>query len=383
MGRRPAGRGRGRRVPRRRRRPGRPPARLRPRSRAPGRRPGRPPGAGLQGEPDRRRRTTLARSGPTSSSWATRSSTSGRPSSRSGSASSSGPTSRSVEDWKTRHLPAAGLAPPRPGRHRPRLEARPRRRPRLPGSRPGPAGPGRGADRLRYSRAMSDLWGIPRDSLTQEDRTWALVAHIGTLVAGVHRVGLPRAAPGAAASKGDSSPFVRRHAVESLNFQISLLIYSVVLGIVAAAAGDLHVGLGLLVVGCPVGLLLAVVVLVLDRSWRTFRASNGEAYEYPLHDPPGRSSAQGSRSRTTASASSRPRAGEHQPHPPPARAGPARPAPAPRPDRRRRAAPGRARRRAAAPAAPAPPAGPRRQRLPRVGRAVAAAPAARRTPRGA
>ena len=129
------------------------------------------------------------------------------------------------------------------------------------------------------ARAMSDLWGIPRDSLTQEDRTWALVAHIGTLVSAYIALGF-LAPLLVMLLKGESSPFVRRHAVESLNFQISLLIYSVVLGIVAAVLVIVTVGLGLLVV-VPVGLLLAFVVLALIII-ATVKASNGEAYEYPF-----------------------------------------------------------------------------------------------------
>ena len=50
---------------------------------------------------------------------------------------------------EARRLPAARLAAPRPGRHRPRLEAHPRRRALLRRPRPEPARPGRGADRLR------------------------------------------------------------------------------------------------------------------------------------------------------------------------------------------------------------------------------------------
>jgi uncharacterized Tic20 family protein len=126
---------------------------------------------------------------------------------------------------------------------------------------------------------MSELWGIPRDSLTQEDRTWALAAHIGTLLAAYVALGF-LAPLLVLLIKGESSPFVRRHSVESLNFQISLLIYAVVLGIVAAVLVLVTVGIGLLIV-IPVGLLLAVVVLVLIVI-ATFRASNGEAYEYPF-----------------------------------------------------------------------------------------------------
>ena len=53
-----------------------------------------------------------------------------------------------------RHLPAARLAAPRPGRHRPRLEAHPRPGELLRRPRARPPRPGRGADRLHH-RALS------------------------------------------------------------------------------------------------------------------------------------------------------------------------------------------------------------------------------------
>jgi hypothetical protein len=75
---------------------------------------------------------------------------------------------------------------------------------------------------------------------------------------------------------GNQSPFVRRHAVESLNFQISLLIY----GAVAFLFSLLTFGLGLIIV-LPLGLvaLVAIIVLLIQAS---IRASNGEDYRYPL-----------------------------------------------------------------------------------------------------
>jgi uncharacterized Tic20 family protein len=108
-----------------------------------------------------------------------------------------------------------------------------------------------------------------------EERTWALAAHIGTFVAAWFAMGflcplviwlLCR----------QRSEFVRRHAVESLNFQISLLIYSAVAVLLAVFT----LGLGLVVV-IPVvlvGAVAAAVVIVLA----TIAASNGREYRYPL-----------------------------------------------------------------------------------------------------
>ena len=122
-------------------------------------------------------------------------------------------------------------------------------------------------------------WGQPRETLTQEDRTWALVAHIGTLLAAYVALGF-LAPLIVMLVKGDSSPFARRHAVESLNFQICLLIYSVVGAVLAFLIAVLTLGVGLAVV-VPLALIVVVAVLVLIIV-ATVKASNGELYEYPF-----------------------------------------------------------------------------------------------------
>jgi uncharacterized Tic20 family protein len=132
---------------------------------------------------------------------------------------------------------------------------------------------------------MSDPYGPPagqdpRGALTQEERTWALVAQIGTLVAAYVALGF-LAPLIVLLVKGDSSPFVRRHAVESLNFQISLLIYSIVGTVLAFVFTLLTVGLGLIVL-VPLAIVLAIVVLVLI-ILATVKASNGEDYRYPFN----------------------------------------------------------------------------------------------------
>jgi uncharacterized Tic20 family protein len=70
--------------------------------------------------------------------------------------------------------------------------------------------------------------------------------------------------------KGKESAFVRHHAVESLNFQLSMLIYLFVSILLAL----LLVGLLIL----PVLGVLWLVFVVLA----TIKASNGEGYRYPL-----------------------------------------------------------------------------------------------------
>lgn len=112
----------------------------------------------------------------------------------------------------------------------------------------------------------------------QEDRNWALASHIGALVSAWFAFGF--LAPLVVMLVKSDSPFVRRHAVESLNFQISLLIYTVVGGVIGFLVVVVTFGVGALVV-IPLVLLLALAAL-----WcvilATIRASNGEDYRYPL-----------------------------------------------------------------------------------------------------
>jgi uncharacterized Tic20 family protein len=116
-----------------------------------------------------------------------------------------------------------------------------------------------------------DYGGAP----TSEERNWALAAHVGTFVAAWFAMGF--IAPLIIMLvKGTDSAFVRRHAVESLNFQITLLIYIVVGFVVTLVT----FGLGALVV-IPVAIVVAVFALVVI-ILATVRAANGEEYRYPL-----------------------------------------------------------------------------------------------------
>ena len=104
---------------------------------------------------------------------------------------------------------------------------------------------------------------------TSEERTWAWVSHAGSFVGAA--VAMAFVVPLVIMlTKGKESPFVRRHALESLNFQITALIYAAVSGVLV-----------LVVIGLFMLLALAVfyvVVVVLA----TVKAASGEEYRYPL-----------------------------------------------------------------------------------------------------
>jgi uncharacterized Tic20 family protein len=110
---------------------------------------------------------------------------------------------------------------------------------------------------------------------SSSERLWGAAAHVGSLVAAWLALGVlgPLVV---LILKGNESAFVRRHAVESLNFQISLLIYIAVAGVVAIFT----LGLALLVI-VPVALVIGVLALIaIIRG--TLAGHRGEEFRYPL-----------------------------------------------------------------------------------------------------
>ena len=102
-----------------------------------------------------------------------------------------------------------------------------------------------------------------------EERTWAGAAHWSAYVASL--IGLSFLGPLLVMLiQGNKSPYVRQHAVEALNFQLSILIYA----IVSAVLILLLVGIFLLI---AVGLMWLIFPIL-----ATIKASAGEPYRYPL-----------------------------------------------------------------------------------------------------
>ena len=112
-------------------------------------------------------------------------------------------------------------------------------------------------------------------SPTPEERNWAMGAHLGSFLAAYVALGL--LAPLAVLLvKGNTSAFVRRHAVESLNFQITTLIWVAL----AVALGLITLGVGLLVIIPLAGayaIFYLIIVIVAG-----VRAAGGGEFRYPL-----------------------------------------------------------------------------------------------------
>lgn len=105
--------------------------------------------------------------------------------------------------------------------------------------------------------------------LTNDEITWGSAAHWSALVASL--IGLSFLGPLIVMlTKGNESPYIRRQSVESLNFQLSILIY----GIVSVVLIIVLVGFILLPIVGVAWLVFTIIGAV--------RASHGEEYRYPL-----------------------------------------------------------------------------------------------------
>lgn len=98
----------------------------------------------------------------------------------------------------------------------------------------------------------------------QDERTWSLLAHVGSIVLGFLAPLIVMLV------KGNESPTVRAHSVESLNFQITVLIGYVISWILAF----LLIGFLLVFAVWVVSLIFAIM--------GTMAASRGEPYKYPF-----------------------------------------------------------------------------------------------------
>lgn len=101
-----------------------------------------------------------------------------------------------------------------------------------------------------------------------QERLWAMLAHLLSFVAAYLFLGF--VAPLIVLLVfGSRSAFVRANAVESLNFNLSWLLY----GIIAVVLAFVLIGFVILIV-----LGIAYLVLVIVAS---VKANNGEVYRYP------------------------------------------------------------------------------------------------------
>ena len=136
-----------------------------------------------------------------------------------------------------------------------------------PGYGPPPAGgpPGFGP-RPGYGAYGGGVGAGPVGYATNDEKTWALIAHFGPIVAGF------LAPLVAMLAKGNESPTVKAHSVEALNFHITMGIATVVATILAVCT------LGVLIFLPFITYLVALIFSIIGG----VKANEGVLYRYPM-----------------------------------------------------------------------------------------------------
>lgn len=111
-----------------------------------------------------------------------------------------------------------------------------------------------------------------------DERNWAMAAHLSALVA---LVSIPSLIGPLVVwlIKKDSSPFVAAHGSEALNFNISVLIYTVVGSIAMVLIGLVTFGFGLILI-IPV-VIVALILWLVYVIQGSIAASKGQDFKYP------------------------------------------------------------------------------------------------------
>jgi uncharacterized Tic20 family protein len=107
--------------------------------------------------------------------------------------------------------------------------------------------------------------------LTQEEKQWGMFCHLSALL-GLLVGGLTFVGPLVCwLLKKDTSPFVDYNGKESLNFQINILIYTLI-------------SIPIAIVTCGFGAVLTIAILIYGIVMPIIaglKANNGEKYQYP------------------------------------------------------------------------------------------------------
>lgn len=115
---------------------------------------------------------------------------------------------------------------------------------------------------------------------TDDERTWALLMHLtllSYLVLPIVAIVIPIIMW---QIKKEDSPFLDDHGREAVNFQISLIIWTIVLPIIAAIAGAITCGVGLILLIPAV--LLPYILGIVGMIQAASAANRSEFYRYPM-----------------------------------------------------------------------------------------------------
>lgn len=155
--------------------------------------------------------------------------------------------------------------------------------PQQPHDPQDPGQPGGYGQPPGYGQQPQQAYRTPPAAMSpQDERTWGAVSHAGAVVAMICSAGFLGfiASIAVYVIHKDRGPFVRAHAANSINIQISMFIWLVVATVVYVVLGVLTLGIGFVVL-LPVFVVPLVIAGVLHVIGAV-KAYNGEWWNPPL-----------------------------------------------------------------------------------------------------
>lgn len=117
----------------------------------------------------------------------------------------------------------------------------------------------------------------PQSGLSNEERTWALVAHLSALTGLLTGFGMILGPLVVWLMNKDSRPFAAAEAKEALNFNISWMLWGILLGIAAFILTFVLVGI-LLWIALGFFSIVWIILCIIAG----IKANEGAPYRYPL-----------------------------------------------------------------------------------------------------
>lgn len=116
---------------------------------------------------------------------------------------------------------------------------------------------------------------------TDDERNYALLAHLsllGHIIVPYIAIAIPVVMY--LAKKGQS-PFIDDHTKEALNFQLTLILYLIVLPLLAAVIGLITCGIGWVLL--PIVLIGPYILGLVGMIMASMAANRGEFFRYPMN----------------------------------------------------------------------------------------------------
>ena len=116
--------------------------------------------------------------------------------------------------------------------------------------------------------------------ITQNDKNYSAITHLSGFAGWFFPFGNIIAPLVLWSAKKNESSYIDTHGKAAVNFQLSLILYCFLLGLLIVPIASFTLGLGLIAI--LIGIIPVILVKIALIISGSIKASNGEMYEYPF-----------------------------------------------------------------------------------------------------